>query len=585
MPPPSDAAANPSIIIVGGGLAGLAAALEAADTATAALGGGGGDGEGGRPPLSILLLDSQPRLGGNSAKASSGISAVRGGGGGGGDGVAAFEADLLASSVSTVSFQDGAPAAAAPSPRRAAALHALAASSPSALAWLEATSGVDLTSRPPARLGGHGAARTYGPPGGAPVGQAVMGGLGRAVAAGGGHHSAATIHVRTGARAVGLVLAGGAGGGEGEAAVVVVGQGVGGAAPLPRPPPPAGGRVTGVVVEEGGGPDGGGAPCRATTIHAPAVILTTGGFAASPALLAAHAPATAGLPTTNGPWAAGDGVRLGVAAGGATADMGLVQVHPTAFWPPTPPPTTAATTTAATSPTPPPAVAAAAASSAFLAPERLRGVGGILLNAAGRRFANELARRDALAAAVRGQPGGAAWLILSRAAADAYGDGAIAFYEGKGLMSKVVGVDALAALMGAPVDAVAASLAAHDAAAAAADGSAPDPVGRPAHAAGPFGATTPATVFHAGRVCPAVHYTMGGLAIDGDGRVLLREEGGDGGGGGGGPHTVPGLFAAGEVTGGVHGANRLGGCSLLECVVMGRAAGRAAAEWVMKNGG
>ena len=107
-----------------------------------------------------------------------------------------------------------------------------------------------------------------------------------------------------------------------------------------------------------------------------------------------------------------------------------------------------------------------------------------------------------------------------------------------------------------------------------------DPVGRPSHAAGPFDAC-PDTVFHVGRVCPAVHYTMGGLAIDGVGRVLSGGEAGSGATDAGeAARPIPGLFAAGEVTGGVHGANRLGGCSLLECVVMGRAAGQAAAEWV-----
>jgi fumarate reductase (CoM/CoB) subunit A len=58
----------------------------------------------------------------------------------------------------------------------------------------------------------------------------------------------------------------------------------------------------------------------------------------------------------------------------------------------------------------------------------------------------------------------------------------------------------------------------------------------------------------------AVHFLMGGMVIDG-----------------GGASTVPGLFAAGEVTGGVHGANRLGGNALLEAVAFGRLAGQSAA--------
>ena len=66
---------------------------------------------------------------------------------------------------------------------------------------------------------------------------------------------------------------------------------------------------------------------------------------------------------------------------------------------------------------------------------------------------------------------------------------------------------------------------------------------------------------------PSIHYTMGGLRIDGDARVL------DASG-----KPVPRLFAAGEVCGGIHGANRLGGNALTECVVYGRIAGKNAAS-------
>jgi L-aspartate oxidase len=59
---------------------------------------------------------------------------------------------------------------------------------------------------------------------------------------------------------------------------------------------------------------------------------------------------------------------------------------------------------------------------------------------------------------------------------------------------------------------------------------------------------------------PVLHYQNGGLAIDADGQT-----------------TVPGIFAAGEITGGVHGRNRMMGNSLLDCAVYGRRAGRAAA--------
>src|SRR5260221_9578851 len=71
---------------------------------------------------------------------------------------------------------------------------------------------------------------------------------------------------------------------------------------------------------------------------------------------------------------------------------------------------------------------------------------------------------------------------------------------------------------------------------------------------------------------PVLHYTMGGLEIDATSRVLNTDKG-----------PIPGLFACGEVAGGVHGANRLGGSSLLGCVVFGRVAGDNASAYLLQN--
>jgi succinate dehydrogenase/fumarate reductase flavoprotein subunit len=71
---------------------------------------------------------------------------------------------------------------------------------------------------------------------------------------------------------------------------------------------------------------------------------------------------------------------------------------------------------------------------------------------------------------------------------------------------------------------------------------------------------------------PVLHYTMGGLEIDPESRVLSTAG-----------KPIAGLFAAGEVAGGVHGANRLGGSSLLGCVVFGRVAGDSAAAYLLQQ--
>lgn len=71
---------------------------------------------------------------------------------------------------------------------------------------------------------------------------------------------------------------------------------------------------------------------------------------------------------------------------------------------------------------------------------------------------------------------------------------------------------------------------------------------------------------------PVLHYTMGGLEIDPESRVVGKDG-----------KPIPGLFAAGEVAGGVHGANRLGGSSLLGCVVFGRVSGDSAASYLLQR--
>merc|ERR1712224_416094 len=108
--------------------------------------------------------------------------------------------------------------------------------------------------------------------------------------------------------------------------------------------------------------------------HGP-VILATGGFGADftvDSLLAQHRPDLMHLPTTNGEHCTGDGIRMGAAIGGKTIDLEWVQVHPTGLVKPDEPD----------------------AKIKFLAAEALRGVGGLVFNAEGKRFANELGRRD-----------------------------------------------------------------------------------------------------------------------------------------------------------------------------------------------
>ncbi len=108
------------------------------------------------------------------------------------------------------------------------------------------------------------------------------------------------------------------------------------------------------------------------TYQARAVVLASGGFGANTTLLQAYAPQASNLPTTNGAFATGDGLALARDVGAATKHLEQVQVHPTGFVDPGDPD----------------------AKTKFLAPEKLRGVGGVLVDEHGRRFVNELATRD-----------------------------------------------------------------------------------------------------------------------------------------------------------------------------------------------
>ena len=74
--------------------------------------------------------------------------------------------------------------------------------------------------------------------------------------------------------------------------------------------------------------------------------------------------------------------------------------------------------------------------------------------------------------------------------------------------------------------------------------------------------------FYAIEIMPGVHYTMGGLKVDANARVMAKDG-----------KPIPGLFAAGEGTGGVHGANRLGGNSITQTIVFGKIVGESAAKF------
>ena len=265
------------------------------------------------------------------------------------------------------------------------------------------------------------------------------------------------------------------------------------------------------------------------TVNAKAVILATGGFGANLDMVVQYKPDLAGFMTTNAAGIQGQGILMATEIGAATVDMEQIQIHPTVQ-----------------------------ADTASLITEGLRGDGAILVNANGERFIDEVGTRDVVSAAEIAQPGSFSWLVVDQKMVDA--SSVIQGYINRGLMLKGDSCEALAAELGIPADAFAATMEKWNGYVA--EKNDPD-FGRTS-----FANPLDTAPFYAVKVTAGIHHTMGGLKIDPETHVLNAEG-----------QIIPGLFAAGEVTGGVHGGNRLGGNAVADFVVFGRIAGEQAAAY------
>lgn len=284
-----------------------------------------------------------------------------------------------------------------------------------------------------------------------------------------------------------------------------------------------------------------------TTVDGP-VVLATGGYAADfteTSLLKKHRPDTYGLSTTNGAHATGDGHKMLMAIGANGIDMDKVQVHPTGLVDPKDP----------------------TAKTKFLAAEALRGEGGLLLNSKGQRFSDELGHRDYVSGKMWEEKEKGLWpirLILNSKASNIL-DFHTRHYSGRGLMKKMTGKE-LAKEIGCGEQALQATFKDYN---AIADGKMKDPFGKKFFHNLPFDIND---TFHVALMEPVLHFTMGGIEIN-DQAQCLNSNG----------KPFDGLFVCGELAGGVHGANRLGGSSLLGCVVYGRVAGESASKYLFQQ--
>lgn len=274
------------------------------------------------------------------------------------------------------------------------------------------------------------------------------------------------------------------------------------------------------------------------------VVIATGGYAADfgpDSLLKKYRPEWAHLPTTNGEHCTGDGIKMSLAVGGQVVDLNHVQVHPTGLVHPDEPD----------------------AKVKFLAAEALRGVGGIILDNGGQRFCNELGRRDYVTNEMWKRNKGPYRLILNTKASESIA-WHVKHYAGRGLMKHFKNGEELAKEMGISPAALKTTFETYNSVATNKN----DPWGKKFFDAMPYKLEDG---FNVAIITPVLHYCMGGLHCDTSASVI----------GANGP--MPGLFACGEVVGGVHGEQRLGGSSLLDCVVFGRVAGRSVTKYLLNQ--
>lgn len=268
------------------------------------------------------------------------------------------------------------------------------------------------------------------------------------------------------------------------------------------------------------------------TLKAKAIIVATGGFGANPDMLAKYRPELKNFGTTNHKGATGDAFGLVEKFNVDLVQMEQIQTHPTVV-----------------------------PGTGIMITEAVRGNGAIMVNREGYRFNNEMATRDVMSEAILNQSGKTAFLLFNQSVRDSLK--AIENYAKQGLLTEGKDLAELASKLGmdsATLENTVAKYNEYQASGVDSD------FGRPA---GDMPRNLSTGPYYAIEVEPAVHHTMGGIKINTGAQVLDKNG-----------NIVPGLFAAGEVTGGVHGANRLGGNAVCDITTYGRIAGQSAVDYV-----
>lgn len=266
-----------------------------------------------------------------------------------------------------------------------------------------------------------------------------------------------------------------------------------------------------------------------------AVVIATGGFGANPDKIVSYNPNLKGFKTTNHQGSTGDGLDLAKELGAAFVDMDKIQTNPTVE-----------------------------VSSQTVISESVRGNGAIMVNQEGKRFTNEMLTRDVLSSEILKQTDKVAYLIYD----DKVQESMKVLKENfeLGIIKKAQTLDELAKDSNLNIENFKSSIENWNKAVLNKNDS---EFKRDKGMESPIDKAP----YYLIKVSPAVHYTMGGIKINTNNEVL-KEDG----------TPIKGLYAAGEVTGGLHGANRLGGNAVADIIVFGRNAGLQAANFAKQKG-
>jgi len=264
------------------------------------------------------------------------------------------------------------------------------------------------------------------------------------------------------------------------------------------------------------------------------VILATGGFGNNENMIVQYREDLKGTVTTSAPGITGDGIVMAEEVGADLVDIDQIQFHPTVEQ-----------------------------KTSMLITESVRGDGAILVNQDGKRFTDELLTRDVVSAAELEQPGSYAYIIFDQRLRE--GLKATEKYISTGITVEGETIEDLAEKIDVDPKTLAETLSNWNKYVA--DKNDPD-----------FGRTTGMEMdlsqapYYAIKIAPGIHHTMGGVHIDTSAKVIDTDG-----------NAIPGLFAAGEVVGGVHGGNRIGGNAVADIVVFGKIASDSAVEWCDQN--